>query len=88
MNLDELKARLYKANVPERWYSLDEGLKADACILYKNYSKWECFYLDEKGDRHDYRVFDEDEQAYEYLWKKMERQLAVFNIPPRSDDGV
>ena len=78
MNLLELKDKLYRNNVPERWYSLNDGLKPDACILYKNYSKWEFFYLDEKGGRHDYKTFDSDEEAYEYLWKKMEYQLEFF----------
>lgn len=86
MDLNELKKRLYKSNVPERWYSIDEGLKPDACILYKNYSKWEFFYLDEKGNRTDYRIFDNDDEAYEYLWKKMEYQLKIFKIEPRKDE--
>lgn len=85
MDLNELKDKLNKHNVPDRWYSLDEGLKPDACILYKNYSKWEFFYLDERGDRHDYKIFQSDEEAYNYLWMKMERQLVVFKIKPRSE---
>lgn len=43
MDLLELKDRLHWANIPDRWYSLNEGLKPDACILYKNYSRWEFF---------------------------------------------
>lgn len=83
MNLNELKDKLYWNNVPDRWYSLDEGLKHDACILYKNYSKWEFFYLDEKGGEHDYRVFDNDNDAFEHLWNKMQYQLKVFKIKPK-----
>jgi hypothetical protein len=86
MNLDDLKAILYQNNVPERWYSLDDGLKPDACILFKNYNRIEFFYLDEKGDRHDYKVFSNEEDAYDYLWKKMKYQLGIFKIAPRSDD--
>lgn len=83
MNLIELKDKFYWNNVPERWYSLNEELKPDACILYKNYSMWEFFYLDEKGERHDYRTFNNDEEAFEFLWKKMEYQLDVFKIKPK-----
>ncbi|MBI3235280.1 MAG: hypothetical protein HYZ42_14805 [Bacteroidetes bacterium] len=79
----ELKDKLYWSNTPEHWYSLNEGLKPNACILYKNYSSWEYFYLDEKGERHDYCIFIKDNDAYEYLWKKMEYQLDIFNIKPR-----
>ncbi|WP_343304488.1 hypothetical protein AAHN97_23155 [Chitinophaga niabensis] len=86
MDYFELKDKLYWNNIPEYWYSLDEGLKPDACILYKNYSKWEFFYLDEKGERHDYRTFDCDAEAYEYLWGKMEYQLKFYNITPRKKD--
>ena len=45
MKLTELKKELEGNNVPERWYSINEGLKPDACNLYKNYSLWEYFYL-------------------------------------------
>jgi hypothetical protein len=83
MNIIELKEKLYWNNVPERWYSLDDGLKPDACILHKNYSKWEFFYLDEKGERHDFRVFDNEADAFLYLWKKMEYQLKIFKIQPK-----
>ncbi|MGA6119306.1 hypothetical protein [Sphingobacterium anhuiense] len=83
MNLIELKDKLYWKNVPDRWYSLDEGLKPDACILYKNYTKWEFFYLDEKGDRHEFRVFADESDAYDHLWQKMEYQLEFFRIKPK-----
>jgi len=73
-----LKNRLHENSVPERWYSLDEGLKPDACIIYKNYAKWECFYFDERGNKSDYEVFNKDEEAYEYLWRKMEYLLKFY----------
>jgi hypothetical protein len=38
-------------------YCIDDGLKSNAYILYKNYLKWEFFYLDEKGNRNDYQIF-------------------------------
>jgi hypothetical protein len=81
MDIKTLKHKLSVNNVPARWYSLDEGLKPDACILIKNYSIWEFFYMDEKGDRHDFKIFKVDEEAYDYLWKKMERQLIFFKMP-------
>lgn len=83
MNLIELKDKLYWKNVPDRWYSLDEGLKPDACILYKNYAKWEFFYLDKKGDRHEFKVFSDVDDAYDHFWQKMEYQLEVFRIKPK-----
>jgi len=78
MTLEELKRKLTVCKVPERWYSLDGGLKPDAVIIYRNYSFWECFYLDEKGVRNMERVFTSDEDAYDCLWQMMERQLDTF----------
>lgn len=78
MSRDELNAKLLANNVPERWYSIDGGLKPDACILYKNYAVWEYFYMDEKGNRVDFEIFHVEAQAYDFLWKKIERQLEVY----------
>ena len=85
MNLTELKIKLQENNVPERWYSLDDGLKPDACILYKNYSVWEFFYLDERGGRNDHKIFKIEEDAFEYLWQKMEYQLRIFRAAKYKD---
>jgi hypothetical protein len=84
MTLLELKDKLYRNNVPDHWYSLDDGLKPDACILYKNYAVWEYFYLDEKGGRNDIRAFNNEEQAFDHLWEKMAYQLSFFGIKPRT----
>ncbi len=78
MNLEDLKEKLSVNNIPLRWYSLNDGLKPDACILMENYGVWEFFYLDEKGNRLDMRFFYSAEEAYEFLWKKMENQLRIF----------
>jgi hypothetical protein len=53
MDLKTLKKKLLENNISESMYSIDDGLKPDAFILYRNYSKWECFYLDERGNRDD-----------------------------------
>ena len=83
MTLEEFKKRVYEYNVPERWYSLEGNLEPDTFILYRNYSKRECFYLDEKGNRLASRVFNNDEDAYNYIWEMIEKNLKVFKIPPR-----
>lgn len=78
MTLSELKKLLTSYNIPERWYSLNEGLKLDAFILHNNYSKWEYFYLDEKGEKHDFILFLNESDALDYLWKKLKRQSEIF----------
>jgi hypothetical protein len=79
MNLEELKNNIKIYNIPERWYSIDEGLKPNAYIIFKNYSLWEYFCLDEKGERLDFRVFNRAEDAYEKLWSDLKKQSEVFN---------
>ena len=78
MTKKELTEKIIINHIPDRWYSLDNGLKPDACILYKNYSVWEYFYLDEKGNRHDHKIFKIEEEAYEHLWTKLKYQLDIF----------
>lgn len=75
MNLEALKEKLQQHDIPERWYSLDDGLKPDALIIYKNYSLWECFYLDEKGNRNLESVCRNEEDAYDWLWDKLQVSL-------------
>ncbi len=77
MNFKDLEIKLRENNVPERWYGINE-LKSDACILYQNYLKWEFFYLDEKGDRNDFKIFLNEDDACNYLWDKIEYQLKIF----------
>ncbi len=78
MNLSELKELIITHNIPDKWYSIDEGLKPDALILYKNYSSWEFFYLSEKGERNDYKAFERETDAYQFLWNRLKRQADMF----------
>lgn len=80
MDKQTLISKLQSNNIPERWYSINEGLKPNACIIYENYSLWEYFYLDEKGERLDYKIFSNEEEAYEHLWNKMKYQAKIFKI--------
>lgn len=82
MTIGELKNNIALYKIPSRWYSIDEGLKPDACILYKNYSYWEYFYLEEKGDRRDLKLFQKEEDAYDYLWQKLLYLNKIFNKTP------
>jgi hypothetical protein len=85
MTIFDLQKKLYESNVPERWYSLNQGLKPDALILYKNYSHWEFFYLSEKGDKLDFKLFLNESDAFEYFWKKILKQLDVFDVKPKTN---
>lgn len=78
MTLQELKERISENAVPDRRYSLNDGIKIGAYILINNYGTWEYFYLDEKGNREDNRFFSSDSQAFEFLWKKLEYALSIM----------
>lgn len=44
MTESELRIELRKLNVPEGWYSINEGVKSDTYILNKIYYYWEFFF--------------------------------------------
>jgi hypothetical protein len=88
MTLQELKNNIEVNNIPSFAYSIDGGLTPNAHILYKNYSKWEYFYLDERGGRNGFVEFSNEEAAFEHLWKKLETELKYPpSIPPKSVYG-
>ena len=75
MTIQELKHNIKLNNIPDRLYSLNEGLKPDAYIIFENYSKWEYYYLDERGNQIDKLEFNNSSDAYDYLWSKLEIEL-------------
>lgn len=88
MTLKEFKDNIRKFNVPNELYSLEDGIKANAYILNKNYEKWDFFFLDEKGDRNNFIQFDDSQEAYSYLWSKLENEMKYPpSIPPKSVYG-
>lgn len=85
MKYDELMENIYENNIPSSWFSINQGLKPNAYILFKNYDKWEYFYLDEKGDRLDSRLFSEPEKAFDFFWQKLLVEKSYPpSIPPKS----
>ena len=79
MDLIELKRKLEELGVNPLYYSLDSGLKSDALILYKNYSKWEVFYLDERGSRHEKGIFYTEDEACQYFINEFAKNKKMMN---------
>ena len=71
MEYNDLIDKINEYNIPSSWYSINQGLKPNAYILFKNYDKWEYFYLDEKGERLGERVFTDPKKAFDFLWNKL-----------------
>ena len=63
MLIKDLENEISKLGIRSSIYSLNEGLKPDCIVLYKNYNLWEVFYLDEKGNRLDLKFFYSEEEA-------------------------
>ena len=74
MNIIELKAKLNELGVEPNEYSL-EGSVANwnTIVLYKNYSIWEVFYVDERGNRDDKHTFHSENEACEYIYEEFKR---------------
>ncbi len=88
MTLEKLKENIFNWEVPESLYSINEGLKPNAYIIFENYNKWEFFFLDEKGERMEFTFFRDSEEAYEYLWEKLYKEMQhPPSIPPSSVYG-
>ncbi|MFR4406066.1 MAG: hypothetical protein ACLT3E_05430 [Anaerovoracaceae bacterium] len=66
MTESELRIELRKLNVPEGWYSINEGVKSDTYILNKIYYYWE-FFFDERGGRNEYKKFDNENDACNFF---------------------
>ena len=65
MTRKELERKLEQLGCLD-WYSLDGSLCSDRRILYENYSVWEYFYMDERGNRTPLKLFTSAEKAYDY----------------------
>lgn len=61
------------------FYSLDGSLDPDRRILYHNYSKWEYFYFDERGNRDPIKIFLSEEEAYDYIYKDALRTYELLH---------
>jgi hypothetical protein len=69
MTINKLKEKLYDLEISEKEYSLNGELIFDAINLCKNYSTWEVFYFDEKGNRENEKNFDNEDDACKYVLK-------------------
>lgn len=83
MTFEKLKENIVIWKVPATLYSINEGLKPNAYIIFENYGKWEFFFLDEKGERIGHHYFNDSDDAFDYLWKKLFKEIQYPpSIPP------
>lgn len=85
MTYEELVNKISANSIPTELYSINEGIKPNAYILFKNYDKWEYFFITEKGDRVNFRIFYNESQAYDFFWEKLFKEISYPpSIPPQS----
>lgn len=69
MTIQELENKLKELEISSQEYSLNGDLIFDSINLFENYSTWEVFYLDEKGNRNDEKKFESESEACKYIYK-------------------
>ena len=79
MDIKTFREKIIENRIPNSWYSINDGVKFNACILVDNKSYWESFYFDEKGESHNLHLFSSEDEALEYLWKQIERMMILYN---------
>ncbi len=82
MKIEDFKLKIEKYKIPDGWYSINNGVKFNACILIDNKSYWECFHFDERGEYHNWTILNNEEEALDFLWKEMEENMRIFNWKP------
>lgn len=75
MNTISLVEELNKIGVPVRYYSINGDLISDTYILNQVHDKWEFFYFDEKGNKNDCKIFNNENDACMYLYKVLETEM-------------
>lgn len=83
MNIDDLKNRLIEMQINPLYYSLNEGLKSDSLILNIYHNKWEVFYMDERGSKHDELIFNTENDACIYIYNRFKNLYLIKKYPKK-----
>jgi hypothetical protein len=78
MDIKSFREKTIANKVPDSWYSINSGVKFNACILVYNKSYWESFYFDEKGETNNLNLFSNEDEALDYLWKQIEKMMLLY----------
>jgi hypothetical protein len=66
MTIEELKARLVEAKIPEDAYCLTGGLPNEACTIEQAGGEWRVYYS-ERGQRTGLKSFSTEQEAADYF---------------------
>lgn len=80
MTVKELQIALDKLGVPQSFYAINGHLSPDTHMLNRVHAYWEYFYFDEKGTARNYRKFDHEEDACEYLFEVLKIEMKYYSF--------
>lgn len=79
MNRKDLKKKLDELEIYPNLYSVDGELLADRTVLYNSFNDWIVFYLDERGNRNNQKVFHSEDEACQYIYLLRKRKENLEN---------
>lgn len=79
MDINQLKKKLNDNAVPNSYYSINSDLIPNKYILNFIHGQWEYFYYDERGNQNDYRKFNIENDACDFLFKKLINEIRLSN---------
>ena len=82
MNIIELQLALQNLGISGSYYSLNCGEKPMALILNKNETRWEIFYIDERGNKDKSKIFLSESEACEYMLNLFQKYIREKYIVP------
>lgn len=77
MNIEILKSKLYKTEIPCDSYELHGGLPNERFCISKNGTDWEVYYS-ERGSKSGLRVFSTESTACEYFYEMMLKTFSRY----------
>lgn len=75
MNIVNLLKELDELGVPKRYYSIDGKLLSDSYVLNEVYGKWEYFYFDERGNKNNCKIFDDENEACLFFLNVLKNEI-------------
>lgn len=77
MNVDALKDALRRANIDERFVSLDGDARAESLVLEHDSVMGWTVYFSERGQRTGQRTFRSEDQACQFILDKLSRDPTI-----------
>lgn len=76
MTKEEFVERANHEQIPIGWYSLEGGMPHDRLCIQKTTAGWEVYYS-ELGKMFIEQVFESENDAYDYLYKRLKEWMAI-----------